>query len=416
MIAFNLKRFCGVVVLSAGMASGAVIPVPGGEFAVKEAKHGAEAVPPKWKMSAGSKGDSALWVAGEEHAFLLKKGVTLETELTVAPLSEKEGGVKGDWRGIAHVDFWGMDEAGDATLSLQVVKDGAVVAGKNVRVRKDVVAKQGDLTAPLQRHWVLLDEEKMKSLLGQKITLRVSCAGPQGVVVSGVGMCRVYTKPTKKLMGKANGHLGPDLLGAGSLGFDALTVHKQRALQVLGVREGGPAATAGLEVGDVILEVNRKPLPENNIGPGWEWFEHSHEAILGRAVEQARGRKGIVSLSIVRGGEMKRLDLKLAKPMEFTTVNPAGDKVAAAMHQDMLDFLVRTQREDGSWSRDPIRTTFSALALLATRDATHGEPGEEGGELFAEPLSGGGELRESGFLARSVCGDALQRILPGDGG
>jgi len=42
------------------------------------------------------------------------------------------------------------------------------------------------------------------------------------------------------------------------------------------------------------------------------------------------------------------------------------DSVAARMLEDCLAFLVRTQRADGSWSRCIVRTSFSALALLAT--------------------------------------------------
>jgi hypothetical protein len=193
------------------------------------------------------------------------------------------------------------------------------------------------------------------------------------VVLGGAGICRVHSSPSKKLFGRSNGGLGPDLLGAGALGFDAMTEHKQHALGIMTVRKGGPADEAGLRAGDVVLAVNGRPLPENGLAPGWEWFEHSHEAVLGRAVRKAHapGGFGRVTLGILRDGAMQSMELKVARPMGFTTMIPGDDRVAAALHGDMIAFLVRTQRDDGSWSRDPIRTTFSTLALMATRDQTH---------------------------------------------
>jgi len=52
-------------------------------------------------------------------------------------------------------------------------------------------------------------------------------------------------------------------------------------------------------------------------------------------------------------------------------MNPKNDAQAAAMLEDMIEWLEENQRDDGSWSGDSIRTCFSSLALLATGEKKH---------------------------------------------
>ena len=352
-------------------ASAAVIPVPGGKFVVNR-KDGDALLPLHWRVVR--KGAREVWMAGQRHGLLLKRGAAIETTVMVPALGEKEAGLKGDWSGIAHLDYWGVDGEGPGLLRFQVLVDGKTIGSRSVGVGKPVVPRGKDVQAEDLidlRTWATVKSERFSEVLGQEVNLRIVNEGPRGVIVTGVGFCRVLDNQTGKVLGKPNGHLGPDLIGAGSLGFEAIAVHKQQALQILRVREGGPAAEAGLASGDVIVSINRRPLPANDVAPGWNWFEQSHEALLGRAVLGSAEREGVVELALLRGHDLLRPKLKLERAMNFNSMIPMDDEVAAALHEDTLGFLIRTQREDGSWSGDPIRTTFSALALLATRDATH---------------------------------------------
>lgn len=369
----NAIRWAALLPGLIATASAAVIPVPGGNFSQESPQDGAAQVPSKWKLVEGKKGDCEGWALADRSGFRLKTGAAIETRVKVAALGSKEAAVKGSWRAIAHVDYWSVPDGEAGMLSLELLQDGQLLAGGSVRVERAQAPTGEKAEGRALRYWVVVPPDKFASSRGEEISLRLSCKGTHSVIVLGAGLCRVPQSPSRRLLGKPNGHLGPDLLGAGSLGFEAISVHKQQALQILSVRREGPAELAGLKQGDVILEVNHEPLPENSIAPGWDWFEHSHESVLGRAVESADARGGMVKLAVLDGETLKRVKLKVARTMNFSSLIPSDDKVAAALHQDTLKFLVRTQRADGSWSRDPIRTTFSALALLATRDATHGE-------------------------------------------
>lgn len=224
------------------------------------------------------------------------------------------------------------------------------------------------------RAWLEIPRELMKTLEGKRFAMRVTNAGASSLVVGTARLARIHEAPSGKLFGRSNGGLGPDKLGAGLLGFDALTEHEQTVLTVMEVRPNTPAARAKLKPGDAILAVAGKPLPLNRLDPGWEWFHTSHEAFLGRETEAAlKAGARALTVTVLRKGGLETLDLELPKPRAraFTTLNPATDPEAAAMLGDCLGFLERTQRDDGSWSGDMIRTSFSALALLATGEAKY---------------------------------------------
>lgn len=217
------------------------------------------------------------------------------------------------------------------------------------------------------RAWLEVPPDAMALLTGKTFGLKVRAKDGSAVVVGTPRFSRVHVQPTDKLYGRSNGGTGPDKLGAGLLGFTGLTEHRQTVLTVMEVLKGTPAAKAKLKAGDVILAVGGKPLPVNDLNPGWEWFHRSHEAWIGRVTEQAleRGSKSL-ALTVLRDGKPVEFTLELPRLKAFTTMDPANDQEAARLLKDMIGFLESTQRDDGSWSGDIIRTTFSALALLAT--------------------------------------------------
>lgn len=217
------------------------------------------------------------------------------------------------------------------------------------------------------RVWLELPSELMEKLVGKSFVCRGAAKAGSAVIIGSPRFCRIHENPSGKLFGRSNGGSGPDKLGAGLLGFDALTEHRQCVLTVLDVRKGTPAAKAGLRPGDAILAVGGKPLASNDLEPGWEWFHRSHEAHIGRTTEAVLKAGGTsLSITVLRDGKPQELGFDLPRTRAFTTLDPATDPEAAAMLKDLLRFLEKNQREDGSWSGDIIRTTFSSLALLAT--------------------------------------------------
>lgn len=225
---------------------------------------------------------------------------------------------------------------------------------------------------PLARAWIEIPAQVMSELVGRELALRVKAVGPEPAVIGEVRFCRVHESPTQKLLGRSNGGLGPDKLGAGLLGFDALIEHQQTVFTVMNVHADSATAHAGLRPGDVVVSINGRALPPNDLNPGWKWFYQSHEALLGRASEAAlkKGQSSL-SLGVLRKGEVVDLEVVLRRQREFTTLDPRDDAEAAMMLEDLIRYLEIHQRQNGSWGDHPIKTTFAALALLSTGKPKH---------------------------------------------
>jgi hypothetical protein len=223
-----------------------------------------------------------------------------------------------------------------------------------------------------QRAWLEIPAEDLSKLTGKPLGLRATHASGSSVVIGQPQLARLHSAPTPRLFGRSNGGLGPDKLGAGLLGFDAMTEHEQYILTVMTVRDDSAAAAAGLRPGDAIIAVDGSPLARNDVAPGWWWFEHSHEARLGRAAETALadGRADL-PVTILRDGKPEEIRIPLKRENPLANMIPSEDPETARMLADLIAFLERTQRDDGSWSNCGIRTTFSALALMATADDQH---------------------------------------------
>ena len=218
-----------------------------------------------------------------------------------------------------------------------------------------------------KRVWLEIPAGLLDRLTEKRFQLRLKAGDGETVVAGTPRFCRIHEAPTGKLFGRSNGGTGPDKLGAGQLGFDGMTEHQQTVLSVMNVRKGGPADKAGLLVGDAIVSVSGMPLPVNDLNPGWTWFHQSHEAVLGRAAEEAlTSGKTTLELGVLRDGEVTNLMVKLPRMKAFTTMNPADDPEAAALLEDMLDWVRGNQQPNGSWSGDMKRTTLASLALMAT--------------------------------------------------
>ena len=194
------------------------------------------------------------------------------------------------------------------------------------------------------------------------------------VVVDGVHLMYIPNAATKAMLGKPNGHNGPDLLGAGSYGLEAMMVHQLPALPILQVLPNSPAARAKLKATDLIVGIENKFLPPGNVAPGFEWFESSHEALLGRAAMNsfAGGGSGQLNLKILRGNQVIDVPIRLRLPNEIGNADfLSNPETLELLNQDLIKRVVATQSDKGDWANDPIRTSLGGLALLSTGDAKH---------------------------------------------
>lgn len=329
----------------------------------------------------------------------LAAGAVVSVLVKTPGLDEREAAVRGDWRGILSVDLYGKldGEPGRAILELLDPMTGEVIASQMSEIThplstpastdpEDLEAIGNELEPtptphppglpgghfPAERIWVELPAEIMAVAEGATLGLRLRNSQGAALAIGQPHYSRVHTRPSGQLFGRSNGGLGPDKLGAGLLGFDAITEHEDTVLTVLEPRPRSAASRARLRAGDAIVAIGGQPLPVNCVEPGWRWFHQSHEAVIGRRTEAALAAGArTLPVSVMRDGKIEQLEFPLSRTRPFTTLDPATDPEAAEMLRDMIAFLVKTQNDDGSWSGCMIRTCLSALALMATEDGRH---------------------------------------------
>lgn len=219
------------------------------------------------------------------------------------------------------------------------------------------------------RAYLEIPSDRLDSLTGKDLALKITHQVGSAVILAQPRLARLHTKPSGKLFGRSNGGLGPDKLDAALFGFTALIEHQQDMMSIMQVRDNSPAAAAGLLPGDAIIAVEDLPLARNNVAPGWDWFHNSHEARIGRATEAAiKAGKSHLTITVLRDNNEEVLRLPIGRKVAFTSLIPGDDPEADRMLDDLLDYVVRNQLEEGNWSGKPIVTTFAALALMATGD------------------------------------------------
>ncbi len=259
-----------------------------------------------------------------------------------------------------------------AIEAIDTLGNGPFASAAEIRFLPAPPAEQ---TPTMQRAWLHIPADTLTNDREQRMGLRIRHDAGAAAIITNARLTRLHPQPSQRLLGRSNGGLGPDLLAAGAFGFDALLEHEQHVLAVTDVRDGSPAAHAGLKRGDVIVAVDGNPLPVNTCDPGWRWLEHGHEAVLGRAVldavarpAHAGGSTGMVRLQVLRAGRTEELLCRLNTPGPFAQNNwPRRNATVNVMLNDMIEHLARTQRDNGEWG-GYIRTSLAGLALLSTRD------------------------------------------------
>ncbi len=285
--------------------------------------------------------------------------------------------------------------------SLQEVKFSKRVKGRFVKLVSledhsgrggAAVAEIGAITSSRQKSGRLASQRICKVVPREimakldSFNLELSARGPGSVVFDNVAFYWLPEKPAGKMYGSPNKEAGPDAVGAGLFGFEGYSIHKHSPLSVALVRKGSPADKAGLKQGDIIIGVNDVVLPESSCNPGWDWLANGHEPVLGRAAvgalaakRSSRQKTAPVYLNVVAADspKMKRLRLDIVPHGRFSKMFPLKmDSLGKAIYADVISFLVKHQKADGSFcdqfgGRPTISTSLGAMALLGTRNKGH---------------------------------------------
>lgn len=357
------------------------LDVPNGDFTKPEnQKHLSECQPDGLTRVNGDESASLRWNAPApwNGALLLMPGTVQRATLKLPALPQTELKAEG-WYGVVSLDVLGLDGPGKSKVALRVLDAEAkkTLAEESLRIEQQA-PKGGGTEASYGRClriWVRIECETFLSLAGKSACAEVEVDGRRAIVVDNLRLERFHENPTRKLLGKPNGVLGPDLLGAGSMGFDGLTEHLNTAFSILGVTAKGPAAQAGLTAGDLVVAIDGLPLWESSIDPGIEWFERSHEALCGRAVLDAcerRKDKGKVTLTVLRADGLHELDVKVRLTAPVGEKFPFDDGATEDLYRDLLDWTSEHQKQDGTWpGQVEVNTSIATLALMATRDLAY---------------------------------------------
>ena len=367
--------------LAAGVLNARSIEVPNGDFAEPDAaKHLQTWQGDGFENAAGGEKASLRWIAPApwNGALLLMPDGIQRRELSFPALPKTDLPAEG-WYGVLSLDVLGLERAGKSKLTLRLLDSEGKRTLAETTQRIEHSAMAGGSTeasyGSCKRIWVRIDAATFASLIERKALAEIEVEGRSAVVVDNLRLESFHEAPTRVLLGKPNGFNGPDLLGTGAMGFDALTEHLNTAFSVLGVRKDSPGDKRGLLVGDLVVAVDGLPLWESDLAPGVEWFERSHEAICGRAVLDAYERKknkGKLTLTVLRADGLKDLELDLRLPGAPDDSFPFDDDITPRIYADVLDWTVKHQKNDGTWpGQVEVNTSLAALALIATGDRTH---------------------------------------------
>jgi hypothetical protein len=334
-----------------------VLPIPNGDFSKPPGK-----APAAWTLKGSARSLKVDALHGK--AWILERSARLGVSVPLPAVPSAKGVEAQGWHAVVSLDVLSVVDGGRAQLELvRKSESGHKVLN---RVSTSVNFAPGESAA--RRVWLSLPSEDLADL--SELSLELRCKGGAGLVVDDLRVERFHRAPKRSLRGKENGKSGPDLLGAGMLGFTGLVIHQGTSFSILNVREGGPAARAGLVLGDVVVSVEGQPLPTSILEPGWDWFERSNEAVVGRALEAALAAgRDEVQLGVLRDGEVEELSLELP----FKDVDLAGfpmrGPLAERLRADLLAWTTAHQKGNGGWpGTDAVNPALGGLALLGTRD------------------------------------------------
>ncbi len=236
---------------------------------------------------------------------------------------------------------------------------------------------------------------ELAALRGKEITCEIVNTGRSPVVLGDVMLGeRGVATPARDFKVRRSQYI--DLNALGLVGFSQ---PHWSAMQVHEVRPDSPAA--GLVPGEVVLRVDgerfgppvlnatRYPLDR-------EWLERHHEPFVARlyarALAEGRDHMEFETWDPRTGRTAKRVvRLPRTEPGDWEGF-PLRGKMADELYAELIDLIVREQRDNGTWGNMPasMGEAFGMMALLGTRDPRHAEViHRTAGHLLSTPPSGG---------------------------
>ena len=347
------------------------IGIPNSSFTETPGEEGAD-----WQLTGGAWLHQAPLPFAE--ALVLEPGSVLEIPVHLPQAPEKPDIAPQGWYAVASVEVLGIlgGERGELVLSLRSDESSShAIVTTPAPLRENGLEEPatGETQASASRLWLRIPPKALMQAAVDPLQLVLQVKGAASVVVDDLRFERFHTSPKRSLLGKSNGFNGPDLIGAGLLGFGALTEHGCTSFSILEVRAQGPAARAGLVAGDLVVAIDGRPLPQSSLAPGWDWFRLSNEARLGRSIEAAlEAGRPRVTLGLLRSDGLRDIEVKLPLKGSLRDGFPLGGKLGQRWRDDLIEWTVAHQLENGSWpGTRAVNPALGGLALLGTRDPRH---------------------------------------------
>jgi len=176
----------------------------------------------------------------------------------------------------------------------------------------------------------------------------------------------------------------------GPLGGAVRVRHGEVEAEVTAVKEGSPAARAGLLVGDRLFAVDGEGFPEHtkNIDAGGAGPEEE----LGDAIERAEASdEGALTLGVRRGEEELALAVRIPRLGAYAEGFPTGCVKSRSFYDGVCSQLVASQSADGRWrattgiSADRYTTALCGIALLGRGNPDHLDALGRAAKFLAQP-------------------------------
>lgn len=187
---------------------------------------------------------------------------------------------------------------------------------------------------------------------------------------------------------KPDSEAGGWFINMGITGLRAkILLESAREFEVAYVFADSPAA-GKIEVGDKITGVNGVAFSEDHkFGYGPKFFGYEGPMMeFGLALEKSQGElRGKLSLQVVRGGKKAVVELQVPTTYgAFSKTFPYDCKKTDLILEESYAYLLKMQREKGTWSGRPDANAFAALALLGSGDKAHLPALKRAAKAFAE--------------------------------
>ena len=147
-----------------------------------------------------------------------------------------------------------------------------------------------------------------------------------------------------------------------------------RGILIMDVGKDGAAEVAGLQVGDRISRI--EDMTPDKFSKKTDTGLSGPQDLLGRSLDKQSGSNSRLSIEVLRGHEIQKLNIALPKSSSFSFSSPQSCSKRIEFLSDIAKQLVKTQQANGRWKlvggdADVYTTAFCGLVLLANNDTTH---------------------------------------------